>query len=393
MNELTSASITDRLAALGSERWTLHFETRRRIADGEDIIELTIGEPDVPTPTELIDIATKAMRDGRTRYAGGKGETVLLDAVASKYRARSGRDITNKNVLAVPGTQAGLAISMMALVEAGDAVLVPDPYYATYEGVVRATGAEFTSVPMEGANGFHLTAEQLESAITPNAKVLLLNSPHNPTGAVLDREEIRAIGEVCKRHNLWIVSDEVYEQLIYGGDFASPFDMPDLADRVIAVSSISKSHAAPGFRSGWCVGPEWIIDRAQSVAETILFGNQPFIADMTAHALNHHDETAQQMRQSYQQRIQLLGDAFSGCGNLEALRPEAGMFMMVDVSGTGMIGHEFARRLLDHGVGVMPGDSFGNQAKNFIRISLTVSKARLTEAARRLVDFAESVQV
>jgi len=246
--KLTTASVTDRLASLGSERWAVHFDARRRVAAGEDIIELTIGEPDVPTPEHLIEVAYAAMRAGRTRYSGGRGETAFTNAVAGKYAKRTGRDIGPNNVMGLPGTQAALAVAMKSLVEAGDAVLVPDPYYATYEGVVGSSGAEFIPVPMSVENGFHLTAEQLRKAITPNSKVLLLNSPHNPTGAVLSADEIAAIGEVCIEHNLWIVSDEVYEQLIYQGEFASPFDMPELAQRAKAAAAQMNLFADPGLR-------------------------------------------------------------------------------------------------------------------------------------------------
>lgn len=389
-SDLKTASITRRLAALGSERWAVHFDARRRVSSGEDIVELTIGEPDIATPAHLLDVADRAMRAGRTGYSGGKGEPGLLEAVAHKYSARSGRAITSENVLSFPGTQAALSMAMLALVETGDAVLVPDPYYATYEGVVRATGAEFIPVPMTVENGFRLTVEQLEASYVPNARVLLLNSPHNPTGAVLEENEIAAIGDFCKRHGLWILSDEVYESLIYRRQFASPFDHDDLAERTIVVSSISKSHAAPGFRAGWAVGPIDVIAQMQSVAESFLFGSQPFIADMTAHALNHKDDTAERMATAYKRRIALLLAQFDSCSTLQPLVPDAGMFMLVDVSATGLSGAEFATRLLDCGVAVMPGDVFGDQASALIRISLTVADDQLARAAQRLVSFANS---
>ncbi|MEL6744932.1 MAG: pyridoxal phosphate-dependent aminotransferase [Pseudomonadota bacterium] len=386
---MATASITDRLASLGSQRWAVHMEARRRVAEGQDLIELTIGEPDVPTPQALIDVAHRSMQAGRTRYSNGKGEPALLAAVAAKYALRSNRAVTPANVLAFPGTQAALSLCMTSLVETGDAVLVPDPYYATYEGVVRGTGADFIPVPMDAANGFHLTAQQVEAAITPNTKALLLNSPHNPSGATLSRTEIEAICAVCEKRNLWIVSDEVYEPLVYQGAFASPFDIEAYADRVIAVASISKSHAAPGFRAGWAVGPAWAMDRIQSVSEAVLFGCQPFIADMVAHALTHPDDTTQTMATAYRERIAVLSDALSASPKLKPLVPEAGMFMLVDVSRTGLSGHEFAMGLLDHGVAVMPGSSFGDQAHSFIRLSLTVPSDTVKEAANRMIAFAQ----
>lgn len=388
---LQTAPIAARLASLGSDRWAVHFAARQRVANGEDIIELTIGEPDVPTPPALIDIACASMKEGRTGYAGTRGEPDMLDAVAQKYAARSGRTVTRANVLALPGTQAALTIAMMTVVGECDEVLLPDPYYATYEGVVRASGAHFVPVPMGADNGFHLTAKQVEASVTPKTKALLLNSPHNPTGAVLARDEIAAIGAVCTRHNLWIISDEVYESLIFDGPFASPFDQEILAQRTIVTSSISKSHAAPGFRSGWMVGPEWVVNAAQGVAEAILFGNQPFIADMTEQAVRDGGTVAHTMRENYKRRLGILTSAFARTPTLKPLAPEAGMFMLVDVSGTGLDGQSFATGLLDAGVAVMPGSSFGAQAAPFIRLSLTVPDEEVRKAAQRICAFAESL--
>ncbi len=382
------ASITDRLQNLGSEKWAVHAAARRMKAEGKPVIELTIGEPDVPPDPALLAEATRAMHAGRYRYSNGRGEPAVVAALVRKYQKRRS-DVTAENVLCFPGTQTALFSVMLGLVEAGDAVLVGDPLYATYEGVIRATGAEQVAVPLRPENGFHMKAADLEAAITPECRVLLLNTPHNPTGAVLTAQEIAEIGAVCRRHDLWIVCDEVYEQLVFGAGFASPFDNPDLAERTIVVSSISKSHAAPGFRSGWAIGPAEFCTRLLSVSETMLFGVQPFIADMTAYALDNPISTAATMRQSYKARAARFADALSRAPGLVPLPPEAGMFIVVDVSETGMSGEEFAWALLNEElVAVMPGSSFGEGAAGFIRLSLTVPDAHIDEACRRIAALA-----
>lgn len=382
------ASITDRLANLGSEKWAIHAEARRMKAEGQPIIELTIGEPDVPPDATLLDEAVRAMHAGRYRYSNGRGEPSVVGALVRKYRMRRG-DVTEENVLCFPGTQTALFAVMLGLVEAGDAVLVGDPLYATYEGVIRATGAAQITVPLRPENGFHMKAADLEAAITSQCRAVLINTPHNPTGAVLTADEIAEIGEVCRRHDLWIVCDEVYEQLIFGTAFASPFDNPDLAERTIVVSSISKSHAAPGFRSGWAVGPAEFCTRLLSVSETMLFGGQPFIADMTAHALDNPIGTAATMRATYKARAARFAEALSAAPGLVPLPPEAGMFIVVDVSGTGLSGEEFAWALLrEESVAVMPGSSFGEEAKGIIRLSLTVPDTHIDEACKRIAALA-----
>lgn len=384
------ASITKRLAELGSGKWSVHLEARRRAAAGEDIIELTIGEPDITPDPRLFDECDRAMRAGRTRYSDGRGEPALLDALSAKYSRRTGRSIGRGNVMCFPGTQTALFAVMLALVEAGDAVVVGDPLYATYEGVIRSTGAEMVTVPLRARHGFRMQAEALEARITPQCRVLLLNTPHNPTGAVLSADDIAALGAVCRRHDLWIVTDEVYEELIFDGtEFTSPFDHADLAERTVVVSSISKSHAAPGFRSGWAVGPEAFCARLLPVAETMLFGNQPFIADMTALALTGSFETAHLMREAYRRRAALLVEALANAPGIGPLRPQAGMFMLLDVRQSGLGGLDFAHRLLaQEGVAVMPGASFGKETTGFVRLSLTVPDEKLAEAAGRIVRFA-----
>lgn len=382
------ASITDRLAGLGSDKWKVHFAARQMKAAGEDIIELTIGEPDLPPDPKLGEAMLRAVQAGRTGYSDGRGEPRLLKVLADRYSRRSGRAVGTDQVVCFPGTQTALFATMLTLVEKGDGVLVPDPLYATYEGVVRAAGAEVQTVPLHPEAGFHLQAEDLAAAVTPTTRALLLNAPHNPTGAVLTRSEIEAIGAVCREHDLWILCDEVYEELIFAGEFVSPFDDPDLADRTVAMSSISKSHAAPGFRSGWVVGPAEFCERLLPIAETMLFGNQPFIADMTAEALESGSDVARRMREAYGRRAVQVADALRDVPGIRCFMPQAGMFMLIDVRGTGLDGETFALRLLrERHVAVMPGSSFGKEANGFIRLSLTVPDDLLAEAAARIDSF------
>ncbi len=381
-------SITERLSKLGSEKWALHLHARSLAAQGIDILELTIGEPDIAPDARLLEECRRAMFAGRTGYSNGRGEACVIEALVEKYTKRTGRKISAENILCFPGTQTALFATMLGLVEEGDSVLVGDPLYATYEGVIRATGAAQISVPLFARNGFHMQPEDIEAAITPECKVLLLNSPHNPTGAILSAKEISAIGEICRQHDLTIVSDEVYEELIFSDEFSSPFDNAELAQRTVVVSSISKSHAAPGFRSGWAVGPVDFCTRLLALSETMLFGGQPFIADMTAYALTHKTDTAQRMCEAYKRRAALVFNALENTPGLKPLMPGAGMFILLDVRASGLNGEEFAWALLEQEqVATMPGASFGNQADGFVRLSLTVPDEVLQEACQRIARF------
>jgi len=333
------------------------------------------------------------MRAGRTGYSNGRGEIGLRRALAERYSATRGRPFTPDQVMCFPGTQTALFAVMCALAEAGDEVLVGDPMYATYEGVIRATGADMVPVPLRPERGFRMAAEDLAARITPRARAILLTTPHNPTGAILGAVDIAAIGAVAHAHDLWIISDEVYEEMVFeGAHFTSPLADPDLADRVIAVSSISKSHAAPGFRSGWCVGPEAFTEALLPLSEVMLFGNQPFLADMTEAAVRAGSEVAPGMRTRFAARAARLAERLEGETGLRVHRPEAGMFALVDVAATGMDGTAYAFDLLERtGVAVMPGASFGATLNGWVRVALTVEDTAFDDAAARIAAHARAL--
>lgn len=379
--------VLDRLATLGSAKWEVHYAAGRLAAAGRDVIDLTIGNPDVPAPDALVEAAAAAMRAGRTQYSTGRGEARLRAALAARYAARAGRAVTPGQVLCFPGTQTALYAVLTGLAEPGAEVLVGDPMYATYEAVIRAGGATPVLVPLRPELGFRLSADDLAARVTAKTRVIFLNTPHNPTGAVLTPAGLGAIGEVARAHDLWIVSDEVYEELVFDGTpFASPFDRAELADRTVVVSSISKSHAAPGFRSGWSVSSAECADRLLPLSETMLFGNQPFIADMTAEAVAAPSAVAEGMRARFAARARYLADRLAQETALRVHRPEAGMFALVDVSATGMGDTAYAMDLLEAtGVAVMPGTSFGASLAGWVRVALTVDDTRFRAAADRIV--------
>lgn len=386
------ASISDRLAGLGAAKWAVHNEGLRRSSLGQPIIMLSIGEPDLPPPAKVLNQAVASIQAGRTRYAAGQGEPDVLEAIAKHLSRRSGNVVTPEEVLYTAGTQNGLCTALFTLAQSGDEVLVPDPYYATYEGLVAASGATFVPVPTSPDNGFHVTAEAIERAITPRSRVLLLNTPSNPTGAVLSEHEIDAIGDVCERHDLWIICDEVYADMTYDAPFCSPFDRKHLRHRTLAVSSISKSHALPGFRAGWVACPAEVTPRLVLVAEAMLFGSQPFIEDALVVALNEQHDEVQRMRVAYRERAQALVEAINGSSAVSARMPEGGMFVMVDVRATNLSGEEFAWKLLDeHNIGVMPGESFGLGGAGHIRIALTIEASVLRTACATIRTMAETL--
>jgi arginine:pyruvate transaminase len=387
------AKVTGRLGGLGSEKWAVHIEGRRRAALGQPMIFLSIGEPDAPPPAAILEEASRQMHSGRLRYAEGRGEANVRRALSRLYTRQTGRSIAEDQFIYLPGTQTALYAAMMTVVDEGDEVLMADPYYATYEGVIAAAGGIPAPIRVDPDQGFHLKAEDLEKAITPRSRVLLMNTPSNPTGAVFTRAEIERIGKVAEKHDLWIISDEVYATLTYGNTvFTSPFDIPELEKRTIVVSSISKSHAVPGFRAGWIAASPEFCERCIPVTETMLFGSQPFLEDALAFALDNDFPELDAMKRAYESRARALVKALDGSGKASARMPEGGMFVMVDVRRTGLSGNDFARRLLDEeSVVTMPGESFGAGGAGHLRIALTVGVEEITEASKRIARLAERV--
>ena len=357
------------------------------------MIFLSIGEPDAAPPVAILDEANRQMRAGRIRYAEGRGEANTRRALARVYTRQTGRAIGEDQFIFLPGTQTALYAAMMAVIDVGDEVLMADPYYATYEGVIAAAGGIPVPIKVDPDHGFHLKAAEFERHITPRTRALLMNTPSNPTGAVFTRSEIEKIGKVCEKHDLWIISDEVYATMTYGNTvFASPFDVPELEKRTIVVSSISKSHALPGFRCGWIAASREFCDRCAPVTETMLFGSQQFLEDAMAFALDNHFPEVDAMKQNYEKRARALVKALEHSKKVSARMPEGGMFVMVDVRKTGLSGEEFARRLLEEeNVVTMPGESFGAGGAGHLRVALTVGVEDITEACKRIVRLAERI--
>ncbi len=384
------ASITRRLEGLGADKWALHFAAVAKIEAGEKVVMLSIGEPDFAAPQAVAAAAIRGIEAGRVKYSSGRGEANVLAAIAERYARRTGRAISTDQVIFLPGTQSALFATMMALAEAGDEVIVPEPFYVTYDGIVAASGARQIPVATRPETGFHLTAAGLREAITPQTRVLLLNSPSNPSGAVLSAREIAEIGAICAEHDLWIVSDEVYDGLVFGNvAFASPFDDPVLAERTVVVSSLSKSHSMTGYRAGWAVGPEDFSARMLPFAEAMLFGCQPFIQDAAAFALSNEFEECAAMRAALEERGRRTVDILQQSPAVRATMPEGGMFVFADIRPTGLSGEAFALGLLaEENIAVMPGEAFGKAGAGHIRISLTAPLEKLEPAVRRIAAFA-----
>jgi arginine:pyruvate transaminase len=389
-NSMRFSPLVGRVAGKGADAWRVHFDAMRQRAAGRDVILLTVGDPDQAPPAAVIDATVEALRRRRTGYSPIIGLPELRAAIAARVARRSGQSCAADNIAVVPGTQAGLYCAMQCIVGAGDEVIVPEPMYATYEAVVGASGARLVNVPMRPEAGFHPDLDALARAITPRTRVLWVNSPHNPTGAVLSRGEIEAVAALCRRHDLWLLSDEVYEDLAFARPHIGAWSLPGMAERTIVVSSLSKSHAMPGFRIGWIVGPAALTGHLFNLVLCMLYGGPPFLQDGALVALERDLPEVAALREDYRRRAALLAGILQTAPGCRAALPEGGMFVLLDIRGTGLSADEFARDVLEReAVAALPCDGFGPSAAGHLRLSLTSGDARLEEAGRRILRFAQ----
>jgi arginine:pyruvate transaminase len=384
--------LVDRVAGKGAGAWEIHFAAERQRAAGRDIIFLTVGDPDQAPPAPVIEATVAALRRHRTGYAPILGYPEVRGAVAARFARRTGKPCAADNVVIVPGTQAGLYCALQCLAGPGDEVIVPEPMYATYEAVGGASGARLVNIPLRPENGFHPDLDALARAVTPRTRMIWINSPHNPTGAVLDRAEIAAIAALCRQHDLWLLSDEVYEDLAFARAHVSPWSLPGMEERTVVVSSLSKSHAIPGFRMGWMIGPTSLTPHLFNLLLCTLYGGPPFIQDGGLVALTSDLPEVAALHEDYRRRAALMSGILAAAPNCRVAAPEGGMFVLLDIRASGLGSEEFAERLLEReGVAVLPADSFGPSAAGHLRISLTVGDDRLKEAGERIVRLARQL--
>ena len=383
------------MAGEGSDAWIVHDLAVERRARGDDIILLSIGDPDFETPAPIRTAATEALAHGRTHYSPIGGEPALREAIATATARGFGTEIAPGRVTVFPGAQAALFGIAQCLFDAGDEVIVAEPTYVTYEAVLGAPRASMVQVSLRPENAFQLDPDDLARAITPRTRGIMLNFPHNPTGACLSQDQARAVAELCQRHDLWLVSDEVYSTLYYQGRrHWSPLALPGMMDRSVLISSLSKSHAMTGWRCGWAVTPPALAGHLSNLARAMYFGVAQFVQDAAAVAVATQEEATRNIRVSYERRARALVDELSGLPGIVVRLPEAGMYLFADIRATGLDGKQFARGLLDaSGVSVTPGEGFGPSGAGHVRITLGVDEARLAEAGRRIAQYLESLAI
>ena len=381
--------LTQRITGEGAAAWQIHDRALAMREQGMDVLLLSVGDPDFDTPRAIVDAAVSSLRAGDTHYSDIRGLPTLRASIARRHRRRCGQLVAAEQVIVLPGAQCAVYAVAQCLLNPGDEVIVAEPMYVTYEAVFGACGATVVPVAVRPENGFRVDPADVARLVTPRTRAMLLNSPNNPSGASLPMSTWQALARLCIEHDLWLISDEVYSDLVYEGEHISPASLPGMAERTATINSLSKSHAMTGWRVGWVVGPESLTEHLANLSLCMLFGLPDFVQRAAQVALERDLPEVAQMHEEYRQRRDLVCTMLDDCPGLKPVRPDGGMFVMVDVRQTGLDAQAFAERLLDdYGVSVLAGEAFGPRAAGHIRIGLVVDQVKLADACRRIALYA-----
>ena len=375
----------------GSDGWEVFNRARQMIAEGTKVTELTIGEHDIRTAAPILQDMHRAAMGGHTGYASVPGIPALRDAIAARVTARTGVPTTRDNVLITPGGQSALFSAHLAVIDPGDTALYIDPYYATYPGTIRSVGGVPKAVTAEADNGFLPTFEALDAAAA-GAKALLINSPNNPTGAVYGRDTLKAIAAVAKKHDLIVISDEVYDTQVWEGEHISIRSLEGMSERTFVVGSMSKSHAMTGSRVGWLVGPDEAMGHLLNLLTNTNYGVAGFTQRAALFALGLGEAFESEIGAPFQRRRALAQKALEGQNAIRLSQPSGAMYLILDIRATGLSGDDFADKLLmERHIAVMPGESFGDAAAGHVRIAMTIPDTPFEEAIKEIAAFAANL--
>jgi aspartate aminotransferase len=350
-----------------------------------EAIHLEVGEPDFPTPEHVVEAAHRAARMGLTRYAPNAGIPELREALAEKVSRRNGYDASPEQVVVTQGGIQALYLALRALLEPGDEVLLPDPAWPNYRMIVHLLGARVLSYPLVAGGGFLPRLEDLERLVTPRTRAILVNSPSNPLGTVVPRELMEGLLAFARGRDLWFISDEVYDEVVFDDAFVSAGSVVDQGNRLVSIYSFSKVYAMTGWRVGYLVAPPDLARILTGMQEPIISCvNTPTQMAALA-AVTGPQAIVREMSEAYRtRRDELLG--ILDRGGLPSIRPSGAFYLWTDVSEAGMPSMDFARSLIEHEhVAVAPGSAFGELGEGYVRLSLASSREDLLEGTSRLI--------
>ena len=362
-------------------------------SERKDTISLGVGEPDFDTPWHIRDEGIYSLEKGRTFYTSNSGLIELRNEICEYYRRRFNvsYDPKTETIITVGGSEA-IDIALRAMVDPGDEVIVPQPSYVSYEPCAILAGAVPVIIELKNEDDFRLTAKELEDAITDRTKILVLPFPNNPTGAIMEKEDLEKIAKICIEKDIFVLSDEIYAELTYKDDHVSIASIPGMKERTIVINGFSKAYAMTGWRLGYAAGPDKIIEQMTKIHQFAIMCAPTTSQYAAVEALKNGDEDVKKMRTSYDQRRKFLMNAFREM-NLPCFEPFGAFYVFPDIREFDMTSEEFAFALLDdQNLAVVPGSAFGDCGEGFLRISYAYSLEKLKIAMERLAQFTDKLR-
>ena len=356
-----------------------------------NVISLGVGEPDFDTPWHVREEGIYSLEKGRTFYTGNSGLLELREEIGRYLDRRFGLSYSADEILVTVGGSEAIDIGFRTMLDPGDEVIIPEPCYVSYLPCVKLAGGVPVRLPLEEKDQFKLTKEKLLSAITDKTKILVLPFPNNPTGAILNREELQIIADIVKEHDLFVMSDEIYSELNYEGGHVSIASIPGMRERTIVINGFSKSYAMTGWRLGYAAGPKEIMKQMLKIHQFVIMCAPTTSQYAAIEALRNGDEDVRRMRESYDERRRFLVNALNEMG-LPCFEPKGAFYVLPNISAYGMTSEEFARRLLEQErVAVVPGTAFGECGEGFLRISYAYSIDNLKKALDKIEKFIDTL--
>lgn len=365
-----------------------------RAAKIDDVISFAVGEPDFISAPNIIEAAKRALDAGETKYAPGTGITKLKEVYVKYLKAAIGVTYNEENCLITTGGMGALFLGLTVLLNPGDEVIMSSPYWSNYGQQIVLCDGTPVCVDVKEENGFEMSASDLLKVITPKSKVILLNSPSNPTGAVMDKEALREIAEIAIEHDIFVISDEVYRHILFDGqEYTSISSFPGMKERTLIVDSCSKTHAMPGFRVGFATGPSDLINEMAKITEDVWSCVNSSAQYAAIEAFTNGNEYRNMMIKEYEKRRNYIYERINSIKHISCIKPMGAFYIFVNISKTGLTAKEFANRLLDEQhVAVVPGDNFGTNASGYVRISYATSMEKIKEGLDRIERFIISLK-
>ena len=378
--------LVKRIAGDGADAWVVHYAARTAQERGEDVILLSVGDPDLDTPAPVLERAIERLRAGDTHYTPATGRLHLREAIAAAHCARTGQPVSADNVIFLAGAQNALFVTSLCVAGPGDEVIALEPLYPSYPATLEVSGARMVRVAAPAARGFRIDLPALAAAITARTRAIFFATPNNPSGVILSDADLAALGDLARRHSLWVVADEVYAGLAPGGRV--PSLAAELPEQVVTISSLAKSHAMPGWRAGWLVGPRQLVIHAEAMAQCMLFGLPGFVQEAAVTALSVAPAAESRVREYCAMRREFLLAGLAGLRGVKCFVPDAGMFLLMDVRGTGLSGYDFMCELYrTERVSVLDGGAFGRETSGFVRVCFAADEELLRRAIVRIRRF------